>query len=500
MTMAQPMIAVIGAGFSGTLLSLWLKSSSPAGTRIRLIESGGRFGAGLAYSSDNPNHLLNVPAGRMSAFPDLPLDFVNWLRQQGAERLDGILPTERAFVPRHLYGAYLQHLLDRAMLDNHPTKLELARDHVVGAREHSGDVTLITASGASFVADIAVLAIGNPPPPPVHPDISAVQAAGLWRSPWEPEAFTALDPQAPVLMVGTGLTMVDAAINLLDAGHTGPIYALSRHGLLPRRHAAFQAAPVILPTPPPQGLASLTRWVRREVACALRAGTAWQPVIDSLRPVATDLWRGLSASERSRFVRHMRAWWDVHRHRMPPQIADRIEAAEDSGQLRICTGRIVRCNVDDGQASVMVRRRGSDSVQKLRAVRVIDCTGAGTDITRSPDRLLRVLLRSGAARPDSLRLGLDVGPDGAVLDRTGAASNRLFAVGPLTKGANWEITAVPDIRCQCRDMARALGKLLAEGGWSDRAAGPMGRRVRIRSLQTGQEGNTARQYAGSQRK
>jgi uncharacterized NAD(P)/FAD-binding protein YdhS len=486
--MKESTIAVIGAGFSGTLLSLWLQSSAPAATRIRLIEQSGRFGVGTAYSSDNPNHLLNVPAGRMSAFPDLPLDFVGWLRRQHPERLGGILPTESAFVPRRLYGAYLQHLLDCALL-NSPTRLELVHDRVVGGKEHAGDVTLITASGASLIADIAVLAVGNTAPLPVHPDISAVNAAGLWRGdPWEPEAFTALEPRASVVLIGTGLTMVDAVITLLDAGHTGSIYALSRHGLLPRRHAAFHAAPVALPTPLPHDLASLTCWVRREVARALQAGAAWQPVIDSLRPVATKLWRGWSAGERRRFLRHMRPWWDVHRHRMSPHIADGIEAAEDSG------------NVDGGQANVVFRRRESGSLQTLRAARVIDCTGSGTDVTQSADRLLQTLLRSGAARPDPLRLGLDVSPDGAVLGRTGVASKRLFAIGTLTTGANWEITAVPDIRCQCRDMAGVLGNLLAEGGRSDHhAAGPAGQRTRVRSPQAGRRKSAARQYAARER-
>jgi uncharacterized NAD(P)/FAD-binding protein YdhS len=471
--MSQPTVAVIGAGFSGTLLSLLLQSLCPAGTRIVLIERSGRFGVGQAYSSDNPNHLLNVPAGRMGAFPDLPLDFLGWLRQQHPNRLGGILPTENAFVPRRLYGLYLQDLLDLALHQDLSARLELLDDHVVRAREWVGGVTLTTASGASLSADIVVLAIGNTPPPPLHRDIAALNVAGLWRSsPWEPAAFAALDPQAPVLLVGTGLTMVDAVISLLDAGHSGPIYALSRHGLLPRRHAAFPVPPAALPPSLPKDLAALTRWIRCEVGSASQAGTAWQPVIDSLRPVAQDIWRGLSAGDRKRFLRHMRTWWDVHRHRMPPQIADRIEAAKGADQLRVCAGRIVACNVDGGQATVMFRSRESGSLETLRAARVIDCTGSGTDITQSADRLLQALMVDRVARADPLRVGLDVSAEGAVVSRAGVASDRLFAIGPLTKGANWENTAVPELRRQCRDMAGMLAaRLVPVGQPHGRASG-----------------------------
>ena len=409
----------------------------------------------------------------MGAYPDLPLDFLGWLQQQSPSRLGGILPTESAFVPRRLYGIYLQDLLDRARHQSHPKRLELLDDHVVRAREWVGGVTLTMASGASLSADIVVLAIGNTSPSPLHHDIAALNVAGLWRSsPWEPAAFAALDPHEPVLLVGTGLTMVDAVISLLDAGHSGPIYALSRHGLLPRRHAAFPVSPAALPMPMPQGLAALTRWIRCEAACASKAGTAWQPVIDSLRPVAQDIWRGLSAGDRKRFLRHMRTWWDVHRHRMPPQIADRIEAAKGADQLRVCAGRIVACNVDGGQATVMFRGRESGSLEIMRAARVIDCTGSGTDITQSADRLLQALMVDRVARADPLRVGLDVSAEGAVVSRVGVASDRLFAIGPLTKAAVWEITSVPELRGQCRDMARLLAARLVQLGRSHgRASG-----------------------------
>ena len=247
--MPQPTIAVIGAGFSGTALSLWLQSSCPVGTRIYLIERGHRFAAGRAYATENPSHLLNVPAGRMSMFPDLPQDFVRWLRQQPKSRVGEIVPSESAYVPRSLFGGYLQDRLAVSLSDTRASRLELLHDEVVRAEEHAEKVTLHLASGAKLDADIAVLASGNAHPLPVHPNVAMLDAAGLWRgNPWTPAALARLAPDATVLLVGTGLTMVDAVVTLLDAGHTGPIHALSLAAAPPRvargrtDHSAYATA------------------------------------------------------------------------------------------------------------------------------------------------------------------------------------------------------------------------------------------------------------------
>ena len=466
--MPQPTIAVIGAGFSGTALSLWLQSSCPVGTRIYLIERGHRFAAGRAYATENPSHLLNVPAGRMSMFPDLPQDFLRWLRQQPKSRLGDVAPDEQAFVPRSLFGAYLQDRLATSQSDTRASSLELLHDEVVRAEEGAEKVTLHLASGATLDADIAVLASGNAHSLPVHPNVAMLDAAGLWRgNPWTPAAFAGLAPDAPVLLVGTGLTMVDAVVTLLDAGHTGPIHALSRHGLLPHRHALPEIAPVTLPTPLPTGLAPLMRLVRSEIARSHAAGTDWHPVIDALRPFTQNLWRGLSVSERGRFLRHLRAFWDVHRHRIAPTAADRIQAALASKQLHIHAGRITGLDVEDARASVTFRDRITGAERSLQAACVIDCTGPGADVAQSTDPLMQTLLRAGIARPDPLRLGLDVAADGAVLTRPGAPSSRLFAIGPLTKGASWEMTAVQELRTQCRDLARVLARRLMHIGRPD---------------------------------
>ena len=445
--MSTPSVAVIGAGASGTLLCRHLLRHVPPGTRITLIERKSPFGPGLAYATGNPNHLLNVPAGRMSAFADQPHHFLDWLACQSPQLLDGVRPVESAFVPRRLYGAYLRHLLNTA-----PGSLETLHDSVVAIQ----DGVLRLASGHTIGADVVVLATGNDRP--AAPDAAGLQASPLWRAdPWAPAAFDALDSSASVLLVGSGLTMVDAVITLLDQGHAGPIHVVSRRGLLPRGHT--HTAPVSPIQPPlPADLRELTRIVREHVS---EAGDAWCGVIDGLRPFTQEIWQALSHADRQRFLRHLRPWWDVHRHRMAPSIAARIDAARASGQLRIHTGRIAGSDPVERAIDVRLSLRGGDAAT-LRVARVVNCSGPCTDVSQSSDPLLRALLRDGLVRTDECRLGLDVTTSGALRSRSGVISQSLFALGPLTRGVFWEITAIPDIRRQSETLALHLSHLLHE--------------------------------------
>lgn len=455
--MRQPTVAIIGAGFSGSLLSLCLQSLAPASTRIWLIERTQRVGSGVAYGSADPCHLLNVPAANMGAFPDRPRDFLTWLQCRSEAELDGVVPSETAFVPRRLYGAYLLHLLDYGLHDPRSARLEVLHDEVIGIDEGADRITLHLASGIALVADVAILATGNAPPQPPHPQVPILEAAGLWHNdPWSPATFAELDADAPILLVGTGLTMVDAVCTLLGRGHRGPIHALSRHGLLPRRHALRSAPALPMSSPIPTHLNALVRFVRQEVERSTTAGRGWQPVIDSLRPFAQDLWHGMSLTDRKRFLRHVRAWWDVHRHRMPPNAADRIERALADGQLHIHSGRIASVASHGGRATVVYRHPGSGTLREVEVCRVVSCTGPGGSITCSRDPLTFALLQTGIARPDPLHLGLDSTAEDAVVGRSGIPSRRLFAVGPPTKASWWEITAVPDIRRQCQDLAQTV--------------------------------------------
>ena len=454
-------IAIVGAGFSGTLVALHLLRQCPPGTRIVLIERNHQFGLGQAYATGNPNHLLNVPAGLMSAFHRRPDDFLQWLKTLPKSELDGVAPTAQSFVPRRLFGAYVRHLLRLEM--QRPAELArlvLVQGDVVGIDRGMHPLVLHLDHGAPIRAELAVLAVGNFPPAPVPIEDPSFYNSPLYRpDPWARDAFTGLDPAAPVLLVGSGLTMVDATLSLLDQGHHGPIYALSRRGLLPRRHVP-DTPPLDTAQTYPTDLAVLVRLVHREAAAATASGGDWRQVIDAMRPFTQDLWQAMSLPDRSRFLRHLRPWWEVHRHRMAGPVADRIEQVRERRQLRIRAGLIRAFRVEDGMIDVIYQPRRTGVTATLLVARVINCSGPGADYDRITDPLVRRLLDEGTARPDPLRLGLDVTATCALRLGTGAISRRVFAVGPVTKPAFWEITAVPDIRRQCELLAQHLATLV----------------------------------------
>lgn len=451
-------IAIIGGGFSGTLLALHVLNRGDAALQVSLIEQDRSFGRGLAYATANPSHLLNVPAGRMSAFADQPGHFLDWLRDHGAEA--GFTETIHAetFVPRRVYGAYIRHLLARTRKgpDGDP-RLRLVGAGVTGLHADGDGWRLTLDKGETLAADRVVLATGNLPPEPPGGSAAPFYDSGFYRAdPWNGEATSDLPADAPVLIIGTGLTMVDTVVDLLDRGHSGPIMALSRRGQLPRRHVDWPAYPAWLTAPYPTRLSDLTRATRQEMQRAEAAGIGWRAVIDALRPITQPLWQALGPDGQRRFLRHLRPWWDVHRHRMAPQIADRIEAAQASGQLTILRGRIAGYSADGARVRVEWRHTGGAPAPSLSVARVINCSGPSSDYARIRHPLLRSLLDAGVIRPDPLQLGLDVDDQAQLIAADGRASSGLYAIGPVTKGKYWEIIAVPDIRRQCVELSAAL--------------------------------------------
>ena len=457
-------IAIVGAGFSGTLLALHLLQRSPPQTRVVLIERV-RFGRGPAYADGNASHLLNVPAARMSAFPQRPLDFLHWLQGLSPEEACGVEAGPASFVPRRMFGRYMRHLLNGEM------KVAGRRDQLVLMR---GDVLSITPDGAGLalaldrnrivLAERAVLAIGNfPPAPPPVADPSFYDSPAYKADPWAPDTLEGLDPDSPVLLIGTGLTSIDSVISLLDQGHRGPITALSRRGLLPHRHAAAPPAAAMPETDAfPTRLNELARTLRRNAARQAACGGSWHAVIDEIRPITSELWQAMSPRDRQRFLRHLRPWWDTHRHRISCFVADRIGQARASGQLCVRAGRISFYSQDrpDGPVTVSFRPRFGSGLDSVTVGRVVNCAGPDADYSRIRDPLVRSLLDNGLVRPDPLCLGLDVTAHCALLGRDGAISRRLFAVGPVTKGMFWEMTAVPDIRQQAELLALQLASLV----------------------------------------
>lgn len=445
-------IAVIGAGFSGALTAIHLLWNCRPGERVYLVEKSGRLGQGLAYATGNPEHLLNVRASRMSAFEDEPDHFLRWLRRLPAEEREavGVHTSAGTFVRRSVYGDYIQSLLrDAISRQGGSRNLFIVSDEAVALRPIVGGLDLETACGRCYGVDAAILALGNFPP---------AQIGGLSGalSPWDPRSLNGLDPERPVLLVGTGLTMVDVCLELLARGFKGPIHALSRRGLLPQPHASTPVQyDIRLEAADRRSLLRLLVALRRAVASAQAAGVGWHAVMDSLRPHVQPLWQELSCADRHRFLRHLRPWWDIHRHRMAPTVARTIDAARSSGRLDILAGRIDHVEPATDGFCVHWKQRGGATGKPLDVQRIINCTGPEVDVTRVDDSLVQQLLADGLVRSDPWQLGFDASADGAIIQRDGQISKRLFAVGPVARGALWEVTSVAEIRSQAEQVAMA---------------------------------------------
>ncbi|MDQ3079521.1 MAG: FAD-dependent oxidoreductase [Pseudomonadota bacterium] len=426
-------VVIVGGGFSGTMTAAQL---SGHGLHITLVEGGGRGGQGTAYSTSEAVHLLNVPAAKMSAWPDRPHDFVAAGNEAGA------------FAPRRNYGVYLRGIFDRALAGG----VELVEGRAVSAARDGGwRITLD--DGRLLNARALVLAQGNQPPEPMQVGAD-IDGALFVNNPWGPEARAAIERVATddgaVLVLGTGLTMIDMLLSLEAAGHRGRVVALSRRGQVPRSHAPHEAAPVEYDQLPKGNVMALWRWLRQRAAAV-----GWRGAVDSLRPHAQALWRGWSVEEQRRFLRHARPYWDVHRHRIAPQVAAQLETATSAGRLEVVAGRLRSVIGDSGAlvASYSRRNAPSDDPSRERFGAVFNCTGPLGAMERTRDPLLRQMIGDGIVAIDHLGMGIAV-------DGGSRAAERVWALGPLTKGAFWEIVAVPDIRGQVASVADQIAREL----------------------------------------
>lgn len=449
MTTLAPSVIIVGGGFAGLVTAIQILDRLP-GVRVRVIERRERLGPGVAYSAVDRRHLLNVRAGNMGAYAGQPRGFAEWLAAAGAGE-----EAAQEFWPRDTYGRYLMTLADQALAR---PDLEHVRGEAVAAVGGPDGWRVDLADGRRLSADVLVLAVGNPPPaapPGVDP---ALCASPIYSpDPWSPEAAT--PPEARrVLMIGAGLTMVDAALSLGAPGRH--LTALSRRGLLP------------LPHPPQAAAAPGRRFAGgpREVLAQARAAARqypWTGVMDDLRAQAPGIWAGWTDVERRRFLRHLRHWWDIHRHRLAPAATQGLAELRAEGRLEVRAGRILSLSLKDGQAELVWRPRGQRETRTERFDAVVNCTGPAMDLAAvaKASPLLADMLERRLIQPDPNGLGVATDDAWRVMRAEGWADASCYALGALTRGRRWETTAAPEIREQAVEVVEGIGETLRRQGW-----------------------------------
>ncbi len=397
---AEPHIVIIGGGFSGAAVAIELLRLAPNGVRVTLLEPRQSPGAGVAYSTAEPTHRINVPAARMQLAGDEEGAFDHWYRHQPAFTVDvqALRPDGSVYPQRGQFGRYVaQRFADAAASSG--GRLRHLRDRALAF--HQGMVT--TDGGLQLKADLLVLAISHPPP-------SLPAQAEAWRhhpaliaNPWQPGALDAIAPHARVAVMGTGLTMADTVATLDRLGHRGSIVAFSRHGLLSRGN--LSGAGATWPGDYQQGsLRQRLRQIRLDVAYAAQQGLSWQVVLDAVRQQGQRIWQALSVADRQRFLRHLRHYWDVHRYRVAPQVAEVLEARQRTGSLQVQAARLLSISGEGETLCLTLARRGG-GVQTLSVDHLILTTGPAHRALTDSQPFLQDLARRGLIRADALGMG-----------------------------------------------------------------------------------------------
>lgn len=441
--MSNAHVVIIGGGFSGTAVAIHLSDMAAVPLSITLVEPRSTPGQGVAYSTTEPSHRINVPASRMQLSAQAKGVFELWYRQQQAYHEDrAACAADGSLYPRReQFGRYMAWHFSRAAQQEGITLRHL-QERAVALEQ--GDV--VTESGEHLKADVVVLAVSHPPP--ALPGLLQPLAdhPGIIADPWEISRFDEIAPDASVAIIGSGLTMADVVASLDERGHHGPVLAFSRRGLLPRPNLSGDY-PDWAGDYSGHDMTRIRQWlhhIRQDIHRAGSQGIPWQKVMDEVRNDGQSIWQKLPLEEQQRFLRHLRSWWDVHRYRIAPQVAEVLERRRQKGALDVRAARLLEVAADGKRFTLTLGQRGGGRLQHQVEHLIVTTGPAHSTLTSSQDLFLN-LTRIGAIQPDPLGLGLLVNGHSQAIDHRGRANPHLLIVGPAARGYFGELMGLPQV-------------------------------------------------------
>lgn len=445
--MGDRRVVVVGGGASGGLVAAQLLRRGGAGLEVVVLEPRAALGLGVAFSTGDPWHRLNVAAATMTALPDDPDHFRRWADA-----------APEAFLSRMTWGRYVREVLaesvagSAAVLDHRRVRAERLAAGRAGLAALRG-LAVTTATGESIAADAVVIATGNELPPVPSFLRGVVAHPGFVADPWAADALDGVGDGETVAIVGSGLTAVDLAATLIRSRPACHVVMLSRHGDLPRSHEDPWR-----PRPPEPAFTveEFTAFEAPFEAARERiAGHAngWRQGLDSLRPIHVPLWRSMSDAQRRRFVDRWRHDWEIRRSRVAAEVIREVEGWIRAGRLEVRAGGIAQ--VTDADGRLRIDAVGAVAGSPLLAAHILLATGPDERPEANP--FLAAAIDDGLLREGPLGLGIDVDPDTLrAVDGSGASGRPIWALGPVLKGALWETTAIPEIRVQAHRIAEAV--------------------------------------------
>ena len=449
-------ITIIGGGASGALILInILKYFPDAPVAVKWIEKSGEFGTGTAYSTDKDYHLLNVPANVMGLFHDYANDFFEWLLKKGYTY------NEHDYVPRKIYGDYIKEYLFNYLKNNDSIQLELIQTEIVDIENESEHYLLSLSNNKKIRTDSVIFATGNfLPANPALTNMDYIENPNYFRNPWSNEINQSLKRTDDILIIGTGLTMVDKILDSYHQIHKGKIYAISRNGYLPFTHypcSRHQRYPdyteELLNASDTNGLYSI---IRHHIDKGIKSGIDWRVVVDTIRPALPAIWDSLSLKEKKTFFRRVGSLWTVVRHRIPVICADIIHLLKDKKQLHILAGRIKKIEENEKGFVVSYVDRKENELKEIQVQKIINCSGPQLNPANIDSVLFRNLLNKELICVDELGLGFNATPDGKLLDKNNNIIPEFYTIGNGLKGILFESTAIPEIRVQAYNLAKDL--------------------------------------------
>jgi uncharacterized NAD(P)/FAD-binding protein YdhS len=458
----MPRIGIIGAGFSGTMTAVNLIRKTTEPVEIFIFDKQDNFNKGIAYNPYSERFILNVIASKMSAFAEDPEHFLNWvLTQEHFKEAERSIVAE-AFLPRYIYGKYLEEVWKNAVASENAKK-SIIRE--IDALVENLDTTegswfLTLSNGQKVTLDICVIATGNNIPQ--NPDIKNAgifQTKHYFQNPWDKKSVMQCDRLKSILLIGNGLTMVDTVFGLLEQGYTGEIYTLSRNGFhtIPHRHIGFRYSGLVNELPGTDSLSGLVNLIHKHIKYLEECGFSAEPVIDSLRPFTQDIWQKMSDREKYLFTFRLRYLWDAIRHRIPFPIKEKIQKFRLDNKLHICTGKLIGLSEQNDIICVSFYDMTMKTKREIQVARVINCSGPATDIRHLENSFLKDCLVKRIISQDTLKLGINADAiTFQVFDNHGLRHNNLFTIGPTLKGVLWESVAVNELRDQANKLAEYI--------------------------------------------
>lgn len=460
--MSKKTITIIGAGFSGLMTAIHLIISKRKDIEIVVVSPQECFTKGIAYNTYSKHYLLNVVVGKMSCFPEHPEHFLEWLSQKEPyHQLDkNLLAT--VFAPRELYGKYLEETWHNTVKNYKPDNLKIIHQKVsdISYLPEKQQYLFFTTDNQSFTTDYIVLATGNElPKNPTILNHHFFKNNHYFQNPWAYESVEGVEKLESILLIGNGLTMVDAVLGLQENNFQGKIYSLSPNGfqILPHRHNGVPYHQMLPEIQPPYSITKLFSIFRKHITFVRQFGISAEPVIDSVRSISQKIWQELSLFDKQIFIRHARHLWGVARHRLPTYIHDKIQDLQRNQYLQILKGKLLNLEEESPQKiKVSYWDRKKKKENYIWVNRVINCTGPNTDISQSNNLLIQNLYQKKIIQTDDLKLGIRTDIHGTIYQDNNEINHRFFTLGSLLKGILWESTAVPELRVQAKNLAQFM--------------------------------------------